>query len=290
MVSYNSRFLIIRLRKGIMDNKYVKKLIGSYNKRHAAQFGRKGAVRKFLGPWNLHVTRYPPSAYGNDKSLLSKEEEFSIFSALHFIRYRLTKCKKSDFDRYLSIYIALRNRIISANWRLVPSSVSRMRVSMGARLNHISYDQEALITQGHEALMAAVDKFDPWKGFKLSTYACHSIHRRIWRELKKRTPIPVSFPEIATEMEDTDKSLWLEQLQLLLRKPNYLDTREANILFYRFAKSLTLKQTGLKVGITQEGVRQIQLKITKRIRKDLNQNSILNNQPFQNQMPDKVPD
>ena len=54
----------------------------------------------------------------------------------------------------------------------------------------------------------------------------------------------------------------------------YLNTREARILEYRFQKGMTLVEIGEEMGITRERVRQIEGKALKKMRKYAEENGL----------------
>ncbi len=96
--------------------------------------------------------------------LLTREEE-----AYYFKRMRdesLTDEQRKD----------ARDHLVKANLRLVASIASRY----GSR--RLTLDD--LISMGNEGLIVAVDKFDPDRGFKLSTYATWWIRQRILRGMR----------------------------------------------------------------------------------------------------------
>src|SRR2546428_9602400 len=68
-----------------------------------------------------------------------------------------------------------RRRLIRANMRLVVSTAQKYE---GAGLSRVQ-----LIREGHAGLERAVDRFDPSKGFRLSTYATWWIRQAIERAI-----------------------------------------------------------------------------------------------------------
>ncbi|MCH7472075.1 RNA polymerase sigma factor RpoD/SigA [bacterium] len=94
-------------------------------------------------------------------SLLKPEEEVNLTQTLW------------DKGRDRDEREAARKHLIEANLRLVLNIAKQYR-SMGIPFSD-------LISEGNIGLMTAIDKFDPRKGFRLSTYATWWIRQRILR-------------------------------------------------------------------------------------------------------------
>lgn len=83
--------------------------------------------------------------------------------------------EKAAFQAYRDGAAAVKEEIISRNLKLVVSIAKKYRN------NGISFVD--LIQEGSLGLMTAVDKFDPDKGFKFSTYATHWIKQAIMKAI-----------------------------------------------------------------------------------------------------------
>lgn len=80
--------------------------------------------------------------------------------------------------------VAAREEMIERNLRLVWSVVKR-----NAWRETSSYDSEDMFQEGCVGLMRAVDKFDPGRGFKLSTYAMNWIQQSIQRSCADKSRV-----------------------------------------------------------------------------------------------------
>ncbi len=92
--------------------------------------------------------------------------------------------------------------------------------------------KQDIIQEGMLALINAVDKFEPEREFKFSTYAYHKIHGQIINMLErseKKAPLPVpdEWLQVAEESnEDESGEEWLDVAQSISK----LEGREAEIV------------------------------------------------------------
>lgn len=246
-----------------MKCSHIEKVSNLYNKRHASDFARKSSEKKYLEPWGLSLKTVPPLEFGNTAESLSANQQFRLFSALHFVKYRLKKARQQkQRERYYKIYLAIRNRGIACNFPLVPSCVKK---HLKRTMHGVDVDIAYLFEQGYTALIAVSDGFDPWYGCRFSTYACTAIKQSFYRRRKR---IPIESIDIAATVPspsrdaDEEEAWWVEQLIEILNS-DFLTERERKIIAMRFGcygnkDNLTLKAAGQQLGMSKERVRQIQ--------------------------------
>jgi len=162
----------------------------------------------------------------------------------------------------MSCSYTIRSYIVERNLGLVYSMIGRF----GSR----QLDEDDLLSEALYALTRAVDRFNPWRGYKFSTYACNVIARALMRRGKQETHYRRMFPvqhdmtfEKPTQMPDHATELYRERLRRILdHNLGDLTDLESTILEHRFPDKqrgrMTFQQIGRIVGLSKERVRQIQ--------------------------------
>lgn len=100
-----------------------------------------------------------------DGPLLSREEEVDLSTAIH------------SGDKLVSS--TAREKLIKANLRLVVKVIKEYK--------NLGMEATDLISEGNIGLVRAVEKFDPTKGVRFSTYACYWIKQSVRRALSNKS-------------------------------------------------------------------------------------------------------
>lgn len=212
-------------------------------------------------------------------------QEQDLFAGLHTCAYRAVRqprtervCK-AERQLWVQRWQTIREYIVEQNLGLVYSMLSRF----GSR----KVDEDDLLSDAMLGLTRAVDRFNPWKGYRFSTYACNVIARAMMRRGRRerhyRELFPVHFdasferPEIAPEF---DKELYVERLKRALDgNLGELSDLECRILARRFpaenSDRLTFQEIGEVVGLSKERVRQIQNIALRKLRSVLAEDPVL---------------
>jgi RNA polymerase primary sigma factor len=235
---------------------------------------------------------YPGPALGLGR--LTASDETLLFKQLHYSAYRLrqlykladtgpTTSGRRHYSGWIQRYNQLRARLTEGNLGLVYDLIGRCRFD--------SLEREDLVSEGMMALLRAVDTFDPWRGYRFSTYACNAILRAFSRagmqESKRRSKIVGRYdPEFDTsnapDVRKADqRSLFSERLQRVLRLDYAgLTDVEKMVLARRFpfeddGKRQTLEDVGKQMCVSKERVRQIQLSAIAKLRHAIRADAIL---------------
>lgn len=119
-----------------------------------------------------------------------------------------------------------RNELIKANLPLV--------VNIAKRYINRGLEMSDLIQEGNVGLIKAVEKFDPSRGFKFSTYAVWWIRQSIRKAIIENTGIKKNMFDKITNL-----------------------TKVAQSLFKELGKKPTIEQMAEKMGITTDKVEEI---------------------------------
>ena len=247
----------------------VKRYNGNYRR-----FTGKHAEHKFLHRIGLGIDNFPPG-FEQSEERIKWENEKALFEALHFVRYRLKKAMppiltiinrapSKEQLRLARTFKAIRNRIASANLRLVGRCIGNASIQV---------DVDEMRCVGRVALLNAAECFDPWRGWRFSTYACHAIIRRFYRLLPKRNRIEIiggadPGDVITSDERDPNHEYLLERLRKILRRGSqYLTEVEVEVISKRYGIPLggfntlpmTLSDVAKHRRVSKERIRQIQM-------------------------------
>jgi RNA polymerase sigma factor (sigma-70 family) len=210
--------------------------------------------------------------------------EHELFTAMHTCAYRAGRRGRrkpvptEERVSWARRWKVIRDHVVERNLGLAFSMIGRFRAGHP--------DWEELRGEALHALVRAVEGFNPWRGFKFSTYACNAIYRALLQESRKASRRRLQF-RIGTderseqpERVDTWSELYVDRLhQALDRNLGDLTTRESVILEGRFPmngdKGLTLGEVGVKLGLSKERVRQIQNRALGKLRDVLDADPVL---------------
>lgn len=166
----------------------------------------------------------------------------------------------------------IRDHLVVENLGLVYAAVRRFPCW--------TLNREEQQSTGKLALLRAVDSFNPWLGFRFSTYTFHAIRRSLIVEGRKETVYQRRFGhEHHDYVEEGVRGdfyldLGADRLRRALSENRAeLDARERMIIASRFPwdqrNAATLGEVAVILGLSKEGVRQIQKRGLAKLRKIL---------------------
>jgi RNA polymerase sigma factor (sigma-70 family) len=217
--------------------------------------------------------------------LLNKEQEQHLFRQMNFLKHKLKKrrdgldparARTQDLKEIEDLQEQaqdVKDLLISANMRLV--------VSIAKRHSGQTDNFFELLSDGNMSLIRAVEKFDYSRGNKFSTYASWAIMKNFARsipeEKHRRERYVTGHEDLFESAADnrTDEQEVVASAEQAARRVNrlleYLDPRERQIIRMRAGlddngKGMTLEEIGNEMGITKERVRQLNVRIMKKLR------------------------
>lgn len=173
-------------------------------------------------------------------------------------------------EYYNNPTIELRNKIAIDNYGLVNK--------MYKKIYNASYNEkEELKQECFIWLLYAIEHYNPYLGYKFSTYACKCMLKATRRRLDYKKDISIYEPiktsdnenlEILDTIEDTncdvENIVFNKELKALVRK--VLNDEEYNIVYLRYVKHKTLKDIGHSIGKSRGQVKRILFYIVKKLK------------------------
>lgn len=220
-----------------------------------------------------------------DGDLLDPDAEQDLFRRMNYLKFRANSIRcRLDPDApsedavaaaecYLNQALAVRDRLIRSNMRLVISIVKKF-VSP-------QYSFDELLSEGSMSLLQAVEKFDFSRGFRFSTYAYRAIARNAFRKVADRQKEGARFltgtdETIFNAVRDDGTSPMSDHARDRLRQlmsafVHRLDRRERFIVRSRYAlgahrKTRTFQCLADKLGVSKERVRQLEQRAVAKLR------------------------
>ncbi len=221
---------------------------------------------------------------------LTVPEETMLFEAFHATGYLASRELKRRPERESKLLARLkaqrakiRQRLVDANLGLVYELVRRNRFT--------NVDNDELVSDGLYALLQAVDAYNPWKGYRFSTYACNAILRAFIRrsmaETKRRLHAPVAYDplmengDVVDMQRESQTGLYAERLSKIIDE-GMVDITETErfVLARRFPmapnrKRATLEEVGRAISVSKERVRQIQNGALEKLREAMEMDPVL---------------
>ncbi len=214
--------------------------------------------------------------------LLTPKEEFSAFKRMHYFRWlaygilKKPRCDQWDIARAQGLLRAARwhrDLLVQSNMRLIVSIVKRLPV--------LSDMHEELVSDGIIALLRAIDRFNPDRGYRFCTYATPVIRRECFTQMHERAEDSKSLVSgnvlaaaISSPMDDenvSDRTHWISWRKKLGNLMKLLTRREQLIIRSRYClgshrEVKTLQRLADALKISKERVRQLEHSALEKLR------------------------
>jgi RNA polymerase primary sigma factor len=216
--------------------------------------------------------------------LLNREQEYHQFRKMNYLKYRAESLRNDldadwpelflidQIETFLSEALAIRNKIVQANLRLVVSIAKKIVDAVN------SFDN--LVSDGNVPLVRAAEIFDFERGTRFSTYATWAVRNSLYRStlrnrrLRRRymTGNEIAF-ESAYDRRHSSRS-WenyhTELRNSLASMISQLDTRDQTIVNARFGlngseRPLKFREIAERLSISTERVRQLMARSLNRL-------------------------
>lgn len=208
----------------------------------------------------------------------ARNDEQVLFRALHACGYSLAHLVRGraagrSLRQLKSLHQRILDELVNRNMGLIYDMRRRTRVG--------GVDADDLMSEGLWTLYRAVVSFDPWRGFRFSTYACTSILRgflmltrrrqRHLEQINRLSDQQMTLPATLRE-RDLETQLQIDQLHSLLSDdrarltPTERFVIERRLLHDPGVRPDTLESIGEMFDLSKERIRQIQVSAIDKLR------------------------
>lgn len=221
-----------------------------------------------------------------EQAPVSRDDEQVLFKAMHACGYALDHLVRGraagrTARTLKNLHQRIQDELVNRNMGLIYDMRRRTRVA--------GVDTDDLMSEGLWTLYRAVVSFDPWRGFRFSTYACTSIlrgflmlTRRRQRQLEQINRLGEGRLTLQSVMADRDLDTQrkLDRLQNMLSDnragltPTERFVIERRLLHDPGVKPDTLESIGEMFELSKERIRQIQVSAIDKLRGALDSDGI----------------
>ncbi len=209
--------------------------------------------------------------------------EAELFRQMNLAKYRAFtlresitaagEFRRSELDELLRLVARadeIRNTLVTA--------FRKLALAIAAQLANALAPIDELMSEAHEAILRAIDKFDPDRGFRFSTYLTHAVRRQLLRFLQRRQRERQRTFAATREAALPDTKRWTVAYQqgvarnirevdrlLLELKPRDRYVIRARFGWGREFETHTLQEIASELGVTRERVRQLEQRALKKL-------------------------
>jgi RNA polymerase sigma factor (sigma-70 family) len=225
----------------------------------------------------------------DERTLLSAEQEGDLFVRMNYCKFRADVLRPRLPDMAHAEAVAAAGGLIDEIETCLATAARlrdclvraflKLAVSLIGPFVSRRHGFEELFSEAAVALLRAVEKFDPDRGFRFSTYATPAVRRQLERFIMKQhkdQQVLLRTPHLDTALapprpsaaEDRRRGAAVEALEEMLTR---LDAREQSILRARFGlqagcDTQSLQEVAGRLGVCRERVRQLEARALEKLR------------------------
>lgn len=214
--------------------------------------------------------------------VLTVEEERSVFRRMNYFRYLAEQLLRSAPANAWQLTRAA-GLVRAANWHraLIVQGNVRLIVSIVRKLPVHPKWHDELVSDGVVALLRAIDRFDPSRGYRFCTYATPVIRRDCFVRIRERDRDRVQSNRArriggvaalqSHKNSQSSRDFWITWREQLSELMNHLSVRERLVVRSRYAlgshkQVKTLQRLADVLKISKERVRQIEQRALSKLR------------------------
>ncbi len=154
----------------------------------------------------------------------------------------------------------------------------KLALSITAQFSSGINPLDELMSEAHQAMLRAVRKFDPDRGFRFSTYLTHAVRRQLLRFLQRRqrdrqrtftatdeTALPETTRWTVAYEQRVTRGIHDVEAMLLTLKPRDRYVIRSRFGWGREFEPRTLQEIASELGVTRERVRQLEQRALKKL-------------------------
>lgn len=157
--------------------------------------------------------------------------------------------------------------------KLVENNINLVYYLIHRKFSYLEEDED-IFQEGVIGLIIGINKFDPERGFSLSTYVSYWIKKKIQDYLKRSYMDYIDIDEISCMDQKAMMQLGSVETKIIIHKAlSTLTEREQEIIIYRYGlcnhTPLTLQELSIKIKLSKSQISILEKKALKKMKRYL---------------------